>query len=51
MHVLLAHLNPAVVTEHVKNLDGVCGLLDPLTVARGKLHECLGMSLDFASIK
>ena len=48
--ILLAHVNPAAVTEHAKKLDGACGLLDPLAVTRGKLCECLGMPLNFGAM-
>ena len=33
--------------NYVKSLDTACGKNDPLTVTRGKLHEHLGMTLDF----
>lgn len=45
--VLMTHALANAVTEHVKLLDEGHGRNDPLTVTRGKLHEHLGMTLDF----
>lgn len=46
--LMLVHVTPAVVTEHIKLLDGVCGANDPLTATRGKAHEFIGMTIDFS---
>jgi len=46
--LMLAHVMPVVVTEHIKLLDGVYGTNDPLTVTRGKVHEFVGMTIDFS---
>ena len=45
--VMLSHVMANVVSDHMKLLDEVCGKNDPLTVTRGKIHECLGMTIDF----
>ena len=45
--VLLTHKMASVVTEYIKRLDSTCGQNDPLAVTRGKIHEYLGMTLDF----
>ena len=44
---LMSHALLSVVTEHMKLLDEGHGENDPLTVTRGKIHEHLGMTLDF----
>jgi len=46
--LMLAHLQPQIVTEHIKKLDGVYGNQDPLTITRGKIHEYLGITVDFS---
>ena len=45
--VMLIHLLPQVVTEYVKKLDSVYGQKDPLVVTHRKVHEYLGITLDF----
>ena len=45
---MIAHLSPAIVTDHIKLLDGEYGSNDPLTVTRGKIHEFIGMTIDFS---
>ena len=45
--VLMNHESTRVITDHVKFLDQECGSNDPLTVTRGKVHECLGVTLNF----
>lgn len=45
--VILTHLYPQVVTEYIKRLDVIYGKKDPLTVTRGKVHDYLGMMIDF----
>ena len=47
-NLMAAHMHPGVVTEHIKLLDGVYGTKDPLTVTRGKIHEFLGITIDFS---
>ena len=44
---MLNHVCPQVVAEHIKKLDGSYGSKDPLTATRGKIHECLGVTIDF----
>ena len=46
--LMLAHLMPHIVTELIRLLDGVYGSQDPLTVTRGKIHEYLGITIDFS---
>ena len=41
----ISHVNPTVVTEVLKNLEKVYG---KLSVTRGKIHNYLGMVLDFS---
>ena len=50
-NMMLAHVIDNVVTENVKMLDIVCGLVDPLNETRVKHHECLRITLNFAAIK
>jgi hypothetical protein len=45
--LLLSHLNPNVVTLYIRKLHKEYGSLENLTVTRGKVHEYLGMTLDF----
>ena len=45
--ILLMHLLSQVVTEYIKKLDSRYSKNNPLIVTRGKLHEYLGMTLDF----
>ena len=45
--VMLTHVLHNAVKECIKRLDDVCGKNDPLTVTRGKIHENLGMTIDF----
>ena len=44
---MLAHVEPQTVTDSIKFLDKDHGGHNHLTMTRGKLHECLGMNLDF----
>ena len=46
-NLLMTHGCLQAITDFVKKLDEVCGKNDPLAVTRGKLHECLGMTIDF----
>jgi hypothetical protein len=45
--LLLSHLNPNIVTLYIKKLHKEYGTLENLTVTRGKVHEYLGMTIDF----
>ena len=45
--VFMVHPLSHVVTDQIKFLDKYYGQKDPLTVTRGKVHECLGMTVDF----
>ena len=45
--ILAGHLSPEVITMFVKRFEKEYATLDPLTVRRGKLHEYLGITLDF----
>lgn len=43
----ISHVDPDVVTDIINKLNGAYGGLAPLTVTRGKVHEYLGMTVDF----
>ena len=45
--LLLSHLNPNIVTLYIRKLHNEYGSLENLTVTRGKVHEYLGMTIDF----
>ena len=45
--VILVHLELQAMTNRIKLLDKEHSGNDPLTTTRGKIHECLGMTLDF----
>jgi hypothetical protein len=45
--LLLSHLNPNIVTSYIRKLHKEYGSLENLTVTRGKVHEYLGMTIDF----
>ena len=45
--LLMSHVNARVVTEFIAKLEREYGKRDPLTVLRGKVHEYLGMTIDF----
>ena len=45
--LLLSHLNPNIVTLYIRKLQKEYGSLANLTVTRGKVHEYLGMTIDF----
>ena len=47
-NLMMAHLHSNIVTDHVKLLDESCGSQDPLTVTHVKIHEYLGMTIDFS---
>jgi hypothetical protein len=44
----ISHVDPTVVTSIIAQLSLEFGTAAPLTVHRGKLHEYLGMTLDFS---
>ena len=44
----MAHLHINAVKECVKLLDEAHGSQDPLTFSRGKIHEHLGVTIDFS---
>ena len=46
-NILLTHINSSVVTTYIKKLDEVYGLIDLLSVTRGKYYEYLGITLNF----
>jgi hypothetical protein len=43
----ISHADPNVVTSVIKQLEGEFGKEAPLTVTRGKLHDYLGMTIDY----
>lgn len=45
----VSHVDPDVVTDFVNTIDKECGEMSPITVRRGKVHDCLGMTLDFSN--
>ena len=45
--LLLSHKNPNIVTLYIRKLQQEYGSREDLTVTRGKIHEYLGMTLDF----
>lgn len=46
--MMLSHKDPDVVTKYLKKLNGVYGTIDPMTSTRGKIHEYLGMTIDYS---
>ena len=44
----ISHIDPNIVTEIVNKLDGEFGQITPLTVTRGKIHDYVGMTIDFS---
>jgi hypothetical protein len=45
----ISHVDADVVTDILEKMKGTFGKEAPLTVTRGKIHEYLGMTLDFSS--
>ena len=45
----ISHVDPDVVSQVISDLNSEFGDRDPLTVTRGKVHEYLGMTLDFSN--
>ena len=46
--LMMAHLRSSTVVEGIKLLDEVCGSQDLLTVVRGKIYECAGVTIEFS---
>ena len=46
--LMISHKSASVVSQLIKKLNAEYGSRDPLTVTRGKLHEYLGMTIDFS---
>lgn len=46
--LLMSHKSPTVVTEMINRLDKEYGSRDKLTITRGRIHEYLGMTVDFS---
>jgi hypothetical protein len=44
----ISHIDPSVVTSIIKLLESEFGKEAPLTKTRGKVHEYLGMTIDFS---
>ena len=45
----ISHVNPDVVTQVIQQLEKEFGVEAPLTKTRGKVHEYLGMTLDYST--
>jgi hypothetical protein len=45
----ISHVDTSVVDELIRKLNEKYGTEDPLTVTRGKIHEYLGMTIDFTT--
>ena len=45
----ISHVDPDVVTYMIKTIDKEFGQEAPITVRRGKVHDYLGMTLDFST--
>ena len=43
----ISHRDPAIVTRIIKKLQRAYGKVNPLTINRGKVHDYLGMTLDY----
>ena len=43
----ISHVDPAVVTDIIKMLESEFAKEAPLTISRGKVHEYLGMTIDY----
>jgi hypothetical protein len=44
----ISHVDANVVTEIIKNIDKEFGVEAPITINRGKVHDYLGMTLDYS---
>lgn len=47
----ISHVDPEVVTKIIESLDEEYGKVGKMTVRRGKVHDYLGMTLDFSKEK
>jgi hypothetical protein len=45
----ISHVDPEVVTSVIELVEGEFGKEAPLTIMRGKVHEYLGMTIDFST--
>ena len=45
----ISHVDTTVVSEVIKKISGVFGIEAPLTINRGKVHDYLGMNIDFST--
>jgi hypothetical protein len=45
--LMMSHKSPNIVTLYIRKLEREYATRDPLTVTRGKVHEYLGMTVDF----
>jgi len=48
--LLISHESLIIVTDRIKMLDEIYGSKDPLSITREKVHEYLGMMIDFRQI-
>ena len=46
---IVSHIDPKQVTDFLKELSKIYGKTDPLTIKRGKIHDYLGMTIDFST--
>jgi hypothetical protein len=46
----ISHVDPEVVTSIIDMVEGEFGKEAPLTIVRGKVHEYLGMTIDFSTV-
>ncbi len=44
----ITHVDASVVTEVIKSVDKEFGVEAPITINRGKVHDYLGMTLDYS---
>jgi len=45
----LSHINKLFVTNIIRQLEAVSAKLDPMKMTRGKVHQYLGMTIDYRS--
>ena len=45
----LSHINKLFVTNIIRQLEAVYAKLDPMKMTRGKVHQNLGMTIDYRS--
>ena len=46
----ISHEDPAVVTDIIRRLNDKYGKITPMVSTRGKIHEYLGMTIDFSDV-